>query len=111
MSNKNEQTIAHHAADIADGVVEGIQSATHSVGERVRGAAHSAQDAGTRAACAVEESYESASQFARDSVRQGSDRVRSWEHSMETCMRDHPKSVLLTAFALGAILMAWWTRR
>ena len=57
MNQKNDQTVAHQAADVVDNVADGIRSAAHTV----------RQTAG-RAAGAVGDKYEEVGQFARDSI-------------------------------------------
>src|ERR1700733_5581043 len=100
MTHKNEQTVAHQAADVVDNVADGIRSAAHTV----------RQTAG-RAASAVGETYEEAGQFARDSVNHGRARLRSWESGFECSVRENPKTSLLLAVALGAVIGSWWKRR
>jgi ElaB/YqjD/DUF883 family membrane-anchored ribosome-binding protein len=111
MPRNNDESVARQAADVVDNVADGIRSAAHTVGGTVRSAAHSARDAAGRAASAMEEKYEEAGQYARDTIRNGRDRVRSWEKGIEDHVRDNPKTSLLAAVAIGAILGAWWKRR
>jgi ElaB/YqjD/DUF883 family membrane-anchored ribosome-binding protein len=100
MTRRNEDTAAHQAADAVDGVADGIRSAVNSV-----------RDTAGRAVAAVENSYDEAGQFARDSVHQGVATVRSWEDRCERCVQENPKLSLLAAAAAGALVFAWWTRR
>jgi hypothetical protein len=100
MTHKNEQTVAHQAADVVDNVADGIRSAAHTV----------RQTAG-RAASAVGDTYEGAEQFARDSVNHGRARLRSWENSFESSISENPKTSLLLAVALGLVIGAWWKRK
>ncbi len=100
MTHKTEQTVAHQAADVVDTVADGIRSAAHTVRETAG-----------RAVGAVGDKYEEAEQFARDSVNHGRARLRSWENSFEDSIRDNPKTSLLIAVALGAVIGSWWKRR
>jgi ElaB/YqjD/DUF883 family membrane-anchored ribosome-binding protein len=111
MNQNNDQTVAHQAADVVDNLADGVRSAAHTVGEGVRSAAQTVRSAAGRAATAVEETYDEAGRFARDSVNHSLARARSVEDSFESCVRENPKSSLLVAAAIGAILGAWWTRR
>lgn len=100
MTHKTEQTVAHQAADVVDTVADGIRSAAQTVRETAG-----------RAVGAVGDKYEEAEQFARDSVNHGRARLRSWENSFEDSIRDNPKTSLLIAVALGAVIGSWWKRR
>lgn len=100
MTHKTEQTVAHKAADVVDNVAEGIRSAAHTVRETAG-----------RAVGAVGDKYEEAEQFARDSVNHGRARLRSCENSFESSISENPKTSLLLAVALGAIIGAWWKRK
>jgi len=108
MKQGNDQTVAHRAADVVDNVADGIRSAAHDVGGSICNSAHSARDAASRVASAVGDGYEEAGQYARDSFQRTRARVRSYENSFESCVRDNPKTSLLAAVALGALLFAWW---
>ena len=100
MSRRNEQTAAHQAADVVDEVADGIRSAVHTV-----------RDTAGRAVEAVENSYEEAGKLARDSVKHGRARVRSWESSFDCAVSENPKAALLLAAAAGAVVFAWWSRK
>ncbi len=108
MNQKDDQTVAHQAADVVDNVADGIRSAAHSVTDSVRNAAHTAREAAGRAAGAVGDTYEEVGQYARDSFNRTRDQARSMEKSFESCVRDNPKTSLLIAAALGAVIGAWW---
>jgi hypothetical protein len=60
---------------------------------------------------AVEETYEEAGQFARDSADHSLAKARSWESSLERRVRENPKTSLFLAAALGGLIVAWWKRR
>jgi hypothetical protein len=100
MTDKDERTVAHQAADIVDNVADGIRSAAHTVRETAG-----------RAASAVGETYEGAGKFARNSFKHGRDRIRSWENGFEDSIRDNPKTSMLIAVALGALIGSWWRRK
>jgi ElaB/YqjD/DUF883 family membrane-anchored ribosome-binding protein len=110
MNQKNDQTVAHQAADVVDNVADGIRSAAHSVGGSVRNTAHNVRQAAGRAATAVGDTYDEVGQYARDSLKRGRDQARSLENSFECAIRDNPKTSLLIAAALGAVIGAWWRR-
>jgi len=101
MGKGNDQTVAHRAADVVDNVADGIRSAAHDVGGTAR-------DAASRVVSAVEGGYDEVGQYARDSFDRTRARARSYENSFECCVRDNPKTSLLIAAALGALLFAWW---
>jgi hypothetical protein len=111
MNRKNDETVAHQAADVVDNVADGLRSAAHSVGGGVQNAAHAVRDAAGRAAHSVAESYEHAGEFTRKSVKQTRARLRSWEDSFESRVRDHPKTCLLLAAVIGAAVASIWRRR
>ena len=111
MNQRNDQTVAHHAADVVDNVADGIRSAAHSVGGSVRNAAHTVRQAAGRAAGAVGDTCEEVGQYARDSFDGARARARSWENSLERSVRDNPKTSLLFAVAIGAAIGAWWKRK
>jgi len=100
MNQRNNETIAHQAADVVDNMADGIRAAAHTV----RGAAG-------RAVGSVEETCQEAGQCVRDSVNHGRQRVCSWENSVEDHVRANPKSSLLIAAALGACIASWWRRK
>jgi len=104
MKLDSDQTAARHAAD----VVDGIRSAAHSVSTGVQNAAQTVRDAAGHATEAVEHAYEHAGQRARASLQ----RARSMENSFESCVRDNPKSSLLIAAAIGAVIgVLYWRKR
>ena len=100
MTHKHDQTVAHHAADVVDNVADGIRSAAHTVRETAG-----------RAVGAVGDKYGEAEQFARDTLKHGRARLQSWENSFEDSISENPKTTLLLALALGAVIGAWWKRR
>src|SRR5579862_3903851 len=101
MNEKNEQTAAHQAADMVDNVADGIRSAAHSVSGSVRNAAQTVRDTAGKAADAVQDTCEEAGQMARDHLNLRRAQARALESSLETCVRDNPKSSVLVAVALG----------
>jgi ElaB/YqjD/DUF883 family membrane-anchored ribosome-binding protein len=111
MNHKDDQTVAHQAADVVDNVADGIRSAAHSVTDSVRSAAHTAREAAGRAAGAVGDRYEEVGQYARDSFNRTRKQARSLEKSFESSVRDNPKTSLLIAAALGVVIGAWWKRK
>src|SRR5580658_1166882 len=111
MKQNNDQTAPHQAADVVDNVADGIRSAAHSVGGTVRNTAHAVRDAAGRAAGAVGDTYEEVGQYARESFDRTRAKVRSWEDSFESSVRDNPKTSLLVAVAIGAVIGAWWKRK
>jgi ElaB/YqjD/DUF883 family membrane-anchored ribosome-binding protein len=111
MNERNDQTVAHQAADVVDDVAQGIRSAAHSVGGTVRSTAHAVREAAGRAAGAVGNTYEEVGQYARDSFNRTRDRARSWEKSFESSVSENPKTSLLLAVAVGVLIGAWWKRR
>jgi ElaB/YqjD/DUF883 family membrane-anchored ribosome-binding protein len=110
MNQRNDQTIAHQAADVVDNAADGMRSAAHNVGGTVRNAAHSVREAAGRAADTVSDTYNDVSQRACDSVNHRRAQVRGWEMSLDSCVRDNPKKSLLLAAACGAALFAWMKR-
>ena len=104
MNHKNDQSVAHQAADAVDQVTDGIRSVANSVSGNVCNAAH-------RAVSAVEDTYDQAGQVARDTFNHSRDRVRSWENSFESSVRENPKTAVLIAGAVGALLYARWKRK
>jgi len=100
MSQKNDETIAHQAADVVDNVADGIRSAAHTMRE-VAG----------RAVGTVEETCQEAGQCVRDSVKQGRQRICSWENGLEDHVRANPKTSLLLAAVLGWCIASWWNRK
>jgi ElaB/YqjD/DUF883 family membrane-anchored ribosome-binding protein len=111
MNQKNDQTVAHQAADVVDNVADGVRSAAQSVGDSVRSAAQTARDAAGRAVDAVEETYQDVSQYARKSLKRTGARARSWEKSFESSVRHNPKTSLLIAAAIGAVIGVWCKRK
>jgi ElaB/YqjD/DUF883 family membrane-anchored ribosome-binding protein len=111
MNQRNDQTVAHQAADVVDNVADGIRSAAHSVGGSVRSTAHAVHQAAGRAVGSVGDTCEEVGQYARDSFDGARARVRSWENSFESSVRDNPKTSLLLAVAIGAVIGAWWRRK
>jgi ElaB/YqjD/DUF883 family membrane-anchored ribosome-binding protein len=111
MNDMNDPTIAHQVADVVDDVSDGIKSAVHQVSGSVRSTASAVRDAAGRAAGVVGDRYEEASQYARDSFDRTRARARSMERSLESCVRDNPKTSLLVAAALGAAIAGLWYRR
>jgi ElaB/YqjD/DUF883 family membrane-anchored ribosome-binding protein len=103
--------VAHQAADVVDNVADGIRSAAHNVGGSVRSAAHTVSEAAGRAAGAVGDTYEEVGQFARDSYDGARARTRAWEKSFERSVRENPKTSLLLAAALGAVIATWCRRK
>lgn len=108
MKQQHNQTAADQTADVIDDVADGIRTAAKSVGGSVRGAAHAVHEAATHAAGALEESYDTVGQFARNSVDRTRAKARLWEKSLEQRVRDNPKKSLLVAVALGAVVASWW---
>jgi ElaB/YqjD/DUF883 family membrane-anchored ribosome-binding protein len=100
MSQRNDQTMAHQAADAVDNFTDGVRSA-----------AHTAHEAVGRAVTAAGDRYDQASQYAHDSVNQGRDRMQSWECNLERSVRENPKTAILLAGVIGAILFSWLRRR
>jgi len=111
MDEKNDQTVAHQAADVVDNVAHSIRSVAHTVGGTVQNAAQTVRKAAGNAASAVGDTYEEVGQRVRDSVTHSRAKVRSWENSFESCVRENPKTSLLIAAGLGAIIVAWWKRK
>ncbi len=111
MDQQDDQTIAHQAADVVDNVADGIRSAAQSVSVSVRSAAHTAREAAGRAAGVVGDTYEEVGQYARDSFNRTRDQACSLEKSFESSIRANPKTSLLIAAALGAVIGAWWKRK
>lgn len=111
MNQKNDETVAHQAADVVDNIADGLRSAAHSVGGGVQHAAHAVRDAAGSAAHSVGDRYEQAGQFARDSVKHTRARLRSWEDGFESRVRDNPKTSLILAAVIGAAVAAIWSRR
>jgi len=111
MHQRDDQTVAHQAADVVDNVADGIRSAAHSVGGGVRSTAHAVHKAAGRAVGSVGDTCEEVGQYARDSFDRTRARVRSRENSFESSVRDNPKTSLLLAVALGAVIGAWWKRK
>jgi ElaB/YqjD/DUF883 family membrane-anchored ribosome-binding protein len=99
MNQRNDQTVAHQAADVVDNLADGVRSV-----------AHTAHEAAGRAVSAVGERYDQAGQYARDSVSHGRDRVRSWGSNLECSVRENPKTAILLAAVLGGILFGFWRR-
>jgi len=110
MNKRNDQTVAHRAADVVDNVAGGIRTAVHDVGESIQNSAHCVRDAAGRAVSAVEGTYGEAGQYARDSFDRTRARARSYENSFESAVRDNPKMSLLVAAGVGALFFAWWKR-
>ena len=108
MSKAHDQTVAHHAADVVDNVADGVRSAAQDVAGGIRNSAQTARHAATRMVSAVEGGYDEVGQYARDSFDRTRARARSYENSLESSVRDNPKTSLLIAAALGALLFAWW---
>ena len=104
MNRQNDHTVAQQAADVVDHVADEIRSTAHSACGNVRAAANTARDAAGRAVNAVEDTYEDAGRYARDTVKHGMARARSCENSFESSVRDNPKTSLLIAAAFGAIV-------
>jgi ElaB/YqjD/DUF883 family membrane-anchored ribosome-binding protein len=111
MNQRNDQTVAHQAADVVDNVADGIRTAAHNVGGSVRNAAHTVRQAAGRAVGSVGDTCEEVGQYARESFDGARARVRSWENSFESSVRGNPKTSLLLAVALGAVIGAWWRRK
>ena len=110
MNKRNDQTLPHQAADVADHVADGIRSAANDVGASSQSSAQSVRDAAGRAVNAVEGTYGEVGQYARDSFDRTRARARSYENSFECAVRDNPKMSLLVAAGVGALLFAWWKR-
>jgi len=111
MKQNNEQTAAHHAAEIVDNVADGIRSAAHTVGGTVRSAAHTVREAAGHAAGAVGDTCEEISHHACDSINRTRAQARSLEQKFESSVRDNPKTSLLVAAALGVVIGSWWRRK
>jgi ElaB/YqjD/DUF883 family membrane-anchored ribosome-binding protein len=111
MNQGNDQSIAHQAADVVDHVADGIKSAAQGVGGSVRKASHAVRETAERAVDAVGSTYKEANQFARRSLNHSRTRARLWEKTFANSVRDNPKTSLLVAAALGAVVIAWWKRK
>jgi ElaB/YqjD/DUF883 family membrane-anchored ribosome-binding protein len=111
MKQNSDRTAAHQAADVVDNVADGFRSAARSVGGSVRNTAHAVHDAAGRAVGAVGDTCEEVGRYARDSFDRTRARARSWENSLESSVRENPKTSLLIAVALGAVIGAWWKRK
>lgn len=93
MNHRKDETMAHQAADVVDD------------------AARTVRQVAGRAVDAVQDTYEKADEYVRDSLNRGRDKARSWENSFESSVRDNPKTALLIAAACGVILASWWKRK
>ena len=111
MNRQIDNSVAQQAADVVDHVADEIRATAQTACGSVRSAADVARDVAGRAATAVQDTYEEAGHYARDTVNHSLARVRSCENSFEGCVRDNPKKSLLVAAALGAFLAAFWIRR
>lgn len=89
-----------HAADVAHNVADGIRSAAHTV-----------HQAASHAADVVGETYDDVTQYACDSINRTRARARSLEESLETSVRQNPKTALLLAATVGLMIGAWCRRR
>ena len=110
MNQRNNETVAHQAADVVDNIADGIRSAAHSAGGSVRSAAHTVREAASSAADTVGETCEEVGRYARDSVHEVQAQARSCEDGLESYVRANPKTSVLLAAAFGAVIVALWKR-
>ena len=107
MNQTNDKTVAHQAADIADRV----KSAAQDAGGCIRDAAHKVRETAGQVIDAAASTFEGASEFARSSLNHGRTRARLWKNDVADSIRENPKTSLLVAVALGAVVGAWWKRK
>jgi ElaB/YqjD/DUF883 family membrane-anchored ribosome-binding protein len=100
MTRRNETTGAEKAANAGESITDSIRSVAHTV-----------SDTAGSAAAAMGHGYDEARQMAHDTVNHARARVRSWEHNLETAVRENPKTALLIAAVAGAVVCAWWKRK